>query len=175
MSEVVVFRLSDIEKLEGYLHSLIRSRKYVVMCIGNVLRRDDGVGPYIGNKLLDYGLQDVVINCEMCPENYIGKLLSIDVDLVLMIDAIFDERYNVGTVLLTKLPTAVEDIIPVTTHTIPLNYLVNIVKTFRPSVEFYLLGIVVQDLRFGEGLSPGVHQVAEKLIKILKKVLSEHG
>ncbi|RLE56601.1 MAG: hypothetical protein DRJ40_04125 [Thermoprotei archaeon] len=175
LTGVMVFRLSDVEKLEGYLRSLIRGKKYIVMCVGNVLRRDDGVGSYVGSKLLDYGLQDVVINCEMCPENYIGKLLSIDVDLVLVIDALLDERYSVGTVIVTKLPTAVEDLIPVTTHTIPLNYLVNVVKMFKSDTEFYLLGIVVRDLEFGEGLSPEVHQVAEKLIKVLKKVLSEHG
>ncbi len=62
------------------------SGRVVIACIGNELRGDDGVGPFISRLLHGSELVQVV-NCGETPENYLGVIVRYNPDRVIVIDA----------------------------------------------------------------------------------------
>ena len=59
------------------------------MGIGNELKYDDGVGPYIISKLNNLNLKDnvLLINAQTVPENFTGKIRKENPSNIILIDA----------------------------------------------------------------------------------------
>jgi hydrogenase 3 maturation protease len=62
------------------------SGRVVIACIGNELRGDDGVGPFVGG-LITEGESLHVVDCGETPENYLGVIARFKPEKVLIIDA----------------------------------------------------------------------------------------
>jgi hydrogenase 3 maturation protease len=60
--------------------------RVVVACVGNQLRGDDGVGPFVASLLISTDRVRVV-DCGETPENYLGVISSHRPDRVLIVDA----------------------------------------------------------------------------------------
>jgi hydrogenase 3 maturation protease len=62
------------------------SGRVVIACIGNEMRGDDGVGPFVAG-LITEGEALHVVNCGETPENYLGVIAGFRPEKVLIIDA----------------------------------------------------------------------------------------
>lgn len=146
------------EKLTALLSQT--NRKILFVGIGNLLRQDDGAGVYISTRIRETDLIKV-ITPEVSIENYIGKINSIDHDILVLIDCVDMNR-----------PAGSFDLIPVeqvkdltfNTHNISLKKLS---EFFRK--EVLILAIQPESIAFGENLSYIVHAACNKIIEIINQ------
>jgi len=134
--------------------------------LGNVHRRDDGVGPYVISRLEEIcrpgrGLK--LLSChQLAPE--LADELN-EAGLVVLVDATL--RPVEAGVEWVRLPTG-EDQTPPLTHSLAPSFLAALVGALygrRP--EFWLVGIQGEDFGFGQELSPLVRKRAEGVIQEL--------
>lgn len=126
--------------------------------VGNVLKKDDGVGVYIARKISQgNGIGSLVV--EMGIENYIGKINTIDPDILIIIDAC-DFGRKPGFVRLAM----VSDMKETTTNTHNIS-LVKLSDFFNMPV--YILGIQPADISFGEGMCREVNDKAERVVHMI--------
>ena len=107
-----------LKKLEELLSRTDRSILFVG--IGNVLRKDDGAGVYISNRIRKGGNVDT-LTVEASIENYIGKINSLNPGILVLIDCM-DTGAAPGSAIL--LP--VEQVMDITFNTHNIRYLMRI-------------------------------------------------
>ena len=141
-------------------------KKILFIGIGNILKMDDGVGVYISRKVKN---RDSVssLTVETSIENYIGKITSLNPDILVLIDCV-DIKSAAGTHKLLSL-NQIQDI-TFNTHNISLRRLAD----FFP-MPVYILGIQPEKIDFGENMSYLVKNVADKIIKQINKQEVHHG
>jgi hydrogenase 3 maturation protease len=137
---------------------LQKDKKILFVGIGNVLKTDDGVGVYISSGIIRTSLR-LALTVEVSIENYIGKINSIDPDILVLIDCV-DMNSIPGTFKLMPI-SQIKDL-TFNTHNISL-------KRFRDffKMPVYLLGIQPEKINFGENMSYLVKKEAKKIIKII--------
>ncbi len=64
----------------------ILSGRVVIACIGNSMRGDDGVGPYVASLIKETD-RIKVIDCGETPENFLGTIARHQPDKLVIIDA----------------------------------------------------------------------------------------
>lgn len=145
---------------------LQKDKKKLFVGIGNLLRTDDGVGVYISKRIRT---NDSILSLtvEASIENYIGKINSLNPDILILIDCL-DMKAITGTFKLLSLKQ-IQDM-TFNTHNI----------SFRRLSEFFtmpvfVLGIQPEKIDFGENLSYLVKKVADKIIKQINKKEVHHG
>jgi hydrogenase 3 maturation protease len=126
--------------------------------VGNVLRKDDGVGVYISRRIVERP-HIQVLTVEVSIENYIGKIQSMHPGEIIMIDCM-DLGEKAGAFRLMEL-SQLEDM-TFNTHNISLGRW----RDFFP-FPAWVLGIQPQDLGFGEHLSAPVQDTARMLLKTI--------
>lgn len=139
-----------------------------MICVGNTMRSDDGVGPYIASYLNDSKLLSV-IDAGYNPENFIEEVAGLKPGRIVIIDAA-DFGGKAGE---TKVIS--EGDIPessLSTHAIPLSVIYHILKEDTAS-EIKFIGIQPKDVRHGECLSPEVKAAADKIIAKIKKEFTD--
>jgi len=134
--------------------------KHMVICIGNELRGDDGVGIYIGRRLRD------AITTEF-PEDCIHRIRDERPDTILFIDAV-DFGGEPGSVIFSELK---ETQSAISTHRIPLSLLMRILEEDGIKPRAYILGVQPRSIGLGDGLSPEVKSSADTLLSILSRLL----
>lgn len=145
------------------------NKRIVIMGVGNRMRGDDAIGCLISDDLKnENGL--TVIDCGSAPENYIDKVIFLKPDQVIIIDAcnfksepgrfkLFSEK---------QIDKIYQNLI--STHNLPLNLTVTMIKKQLPC-EIQLLGIQPQQIIFGKGLSPKLEKAKQKIVKYLKNLI----
>ncbi|MDD4879290.1 MAG: hydrogenase maturation peptidase HycI [Candidatus Omnitrophica bacterium] len=139
----------------------------VIICVGNTLRSDDGVGPYIASYLKNTG-KLAVLDAGYNPENFIEKAAGLRPGRIVIIDAA-DFGGEPGETRIIS-----ERDIPETslsTHAIPLKVVYHILKEDTGS-EIRFIGIQPKEVSHGECLSPEVKAAADNLISKIKKEFS---
>jgi len=136
------------------------NNKILFVGIGNVLKKDDGVGVYITRHLKN-GPRHQSLTVEVSIENYIGKINSLNPDLLVLIDCM-DLQGQPGTWDLL----AAERISGCTTNTHNIS-LDRVTELFDPPA--HILGIQPLDITLGEGLSEGVLATANMLIRTINR------
>jgi hydrogenase maturation protease HycI len=126
--------------------------------IGNVLRKDDGVGVYMSRKIRETE-RISVLTVEVSIENYIGKINRINPEILILIDCL-DLGQPPGTCRLLSLDKIVDQTF--NTHNISLNRLGDF---FRMKV--WVLGIQPQSVDFGEHLSEPVKETADRIVQAM--------
>ena len=124
--------------------------------VGNVLRRDDGVGVVISRQIIERpGILSLTV--EVSIENYIGKINSLEPHELVLIDCMDLGRAPGNFRLL-----ALEDLEDITfnTHNISLGRLGDFFQ--YPS---YVLGVQPASLEFGESLSPPVADAVKTIVE----------
>ena len=143
----------DLKKL------LIQKDKRILFVgIGNVLKTDDGVGVFISSGIKNTSSISA-ITVEVSLENYIGKINSIDPDILVLIDCV-DLKSAPGTFKLMNI-NKLHDL-TFNTHNISLR---RVSEFFKMPV--YLLGIQPEKVNFGETMSSPVKEEADKIINII--------
>jgi len=147
--------------------------KIVIAGIGNPIRRDDFVGVKIVQDL-ESKVSDKVslLECETVPENFMQEIVDINPSHVLLVDAAILGLKPGETRLV--FPEQVTNFPAITTHVLPLRIFCEYI-TKMTEAKIGLLLIEPENTEFGEGLTPTVQAVAEKVVVVLQKLLRKTG
>lgn len=141
-------------------------KRILFVGIGNVLKKDDGAGVYISSRIKTR--ENIsALTVEVSIENYIGKINSLNPDILILIDCA-DMGEKAGTVRLFTLQEMSD--LTFNTHNISLKKLAGFFKA-----ETFLLGIQPMDLGFGENISYLVRGVSNEIINQINKPEVSHG
>lgn len=143
-----------------------KDKKILFVGIGNVLRSDDGVGVYISRRIKDHdNISSITVETGI--ENYIGKINSINPDLLILVDCA-EISSSPGDCRLLKAGQIEDNTF--NTHNISLQ---RVTEFFRMPV--YLLAIQPEKVDFGEKLSYIVKIKADDILKKINKKEVHHG
>ncbi|TXT56808.1 MAG: Hydrogenase 3 maturation protease [Candidatus Thorarchaeota archaeon] len=154
--------------IESQLNQFVQgTKKVAILGIGNDLRTDDGLGPYIVENLSIDDPNVLIENVGSVPEAFARPLAEFGAERIIMVDAA-DMRKPVGHIeLVTKDRIGG---IAISTHSMPLSLLMMYLEQ-ETGGQAILLGIQPQNIQFGEGLTPKIYEVAEETLKLLIRVL----
>jgi hydrogenase 3 maturation protease len=131
------------------------AKRILFVGIGNVLKKDDGVGVYISEKIRETK-HTGTLTAEVSIENYIGKINRLNPDFLVLIDCMnFNQRPGTWKLL----PVDRIRAHALHTHNISLK---QVSELFRMPV--WVLGIQPRTTSFGESLSPEVWRTADRII-----------
>jgi hydrogenase 3 maturation protease len=138
----------------------------VVFTVGNSLRGDDGAGPLLAELLEATPAAGwTVINGEASPENHTHRVRALRPDRVLIVDAA-DMQLAAGEVRRLDENCVAEHFL-MTTHAIPLNFLIASLKETIPEIMF--LGVQPQATGFCAAMSQAVRiavgMIHQKLVR----------
>ncbi|MDP4224134.1 MAG: hydrogenase maturation protease [Bacteroidota bacterium] len=132
-----------------------KNKKILFVGIGNILKMDDGVGVYISSNIKSTSLISA-LTVEVSLENYIGKINSLNPDVLVLIDCA-EMDSSPGTSKLLQI-SQVRDF-TFNTHNISLKRFNDFFK-----MPVFLLGIQPEKVKFGENISYLVKEEANKII-----------
>lgn len=138
-----------------------------VLTVGNRLRGDDAVGPQIADALASTASLRV-FDAGLSPENYLGPVIELRPEAVLVVDACdFGGRPGEYRLCpreeLERLSGAF-----VSTHTLPLTLTVTMLEQqLDTRIEF--LAIQPGTLEFGTGLSEPLAAVLPELVELVRR------
>lgn len=127
--------------------------RVVVVGVGNELRGDDGVGAYVARKVKKRN----VINAEIAPENFVGKIKKMRPGRIVIVDALdFGGRPGEIRVVDARKTTGLR----FSTHALPLSFFCE----YFEGIEVQLVGIQPKRREFGSRMSREVRKAAERII-----------
>ena len=141
--------------------------KTVFVGVGNTLRGDDGLGPFMVELLKERGVSSC-INAGEVPENYFGNIVRENPDTVVIIDAV-QLFYEPGAYRVLSEEEILET--GFSTHTLsPVLFM----RRLREVIDgdIFLLGIQPLHIEFGEGLSHEVEQSLHELVRMIVEACS---
>ncbi|MHA1436859.1 MAG: hydrogenase maturation protease [Promethearchaeota archaeon] len=186
------------ELFEKLLERLINANKVVFMGIGEEKLTDDAVGVYIVTELLDYSNERFLfINAGIDPMSRIDDVVSYNPSHLVIIDTC-SMNSEPGTVAIIERENIFE-YIPISTHTIPIHIVIDLLIEKLPKLQSFMIGIVPEslegftklklykeneftleerskniDLPFFElNLTPTIKNVADQLVRILIKLIEK--
>ncbi|MFH1782967.1 MAG: hydrogenase 3 maturation endopeptidase HyCI [Candidatus Omnitrophota bacterium] len=136
--------------------------KVVILCLGNLDRGDDGVGPVIAAKLSGKTSHEV-INAGMTPENFTGPVTKLNPDTIIIIDTVMFDGAP-GDYKIFKGDDLREG--KISTHDVSPKLLIEYLKS-STKAEIYILGIKPKSNNIGEPLSPEVEKSIDEIVKLL--------
>ena len=144
--------------------------KLIILGVGNELKSDDGVGPFIIKNLMAENIESdrlLLIDSGTVPENFTGKIRKENPSHVIIVDACLmgcrpgdirivdkDDFTNIG----------------ISTHSMSLSYFV---KYLERDTDFKIIfvGIEPETMDWGENPTENVEKTAYDFIKIIKGIL----
>jgi len=136
----------------------------VIITVGNTLRADDGVGPYLGS-LIASTEQLKIINAGYTPENIIDQVVELNPVKIIFIDAA-DFQGQPGEARVID-----QEHIPETslsTHAVPLKVVYHLL-VHDTGAEAVLIGIQPKSLERKEELSPEVKATADAIASYMNR------
>ena len=142
----------------------------VIITIGNTLRADDGVGPYIG-PLITQTKQLKIINAGYTPENVIEQVIALHPAKIIFIDAadfqgapgearVIDQEY---------IPDA-----SLSTHAVPLKVVYHLLL-HDTAAQAVMIGIQPKSIEHKEALSPEVKAIADAIVKYINRISGDQA
>lgn len=136
----------------------------VILTVGNTLRSDDGLGPFIASEL-ESNHKLVIIDAGSNPENVIDDITKLNPKNILIIDAA-DFRAKPGVVRLIDKESIPETTL--STHTISLRVIAEILsQDTRAQIKF--LGVQAKSFELGKGMCNEVKSAASEIVKEIKR------
>ena len=136
----------------------------VVITVGNILRTDDGLGPFIGSRVKSR--EDLkVINAKNRPENIIDEVISYKPSRIIIIDAA-DFEGKPGQIKLIDKECISKTTL--STHMIPLPVITSILENDTGASVFFI-GVQPKNVILGEHLSFEVEESAWEIIKLIEE------
>lgn len=137
----------------------------LVITVGNGMMGDDGAGALLAQLMQQAPVAGwEVINGGSAPENILHQIREIAPSRVLVIDAA-DMDLPAGSIRRIQ-DDKVEDPFLLTTHALPLTYLIEALREFVPQVD--LLGIQPEVVAFGYPISDSVKDAVNLVYEGLK-------
>ncbi len=145
------------------LESLLRTigPKFVLLGVGNPCRGDDGAGPELLRRLRNK-TSATLLDCEEAPENYLGEIVRIQPETVLVIDAV-----NLGTEAgaVALLEEDSFQSVGWSTHHGSLRALIQYIKA-NTQADVYVLGIQPKSTEWGGAITPDVSRTLDLLQRL---------
>jgi hydrogenase maturation protease len=145
------------------LKEFIKNKKVVFVGIGNTLRGDDWVGCYFVEELSKKIKNDKIsfINAGLCLENYLSKIVKLNPEVVIFVDA-YRGEVEQPYLLLNK-----DEIQNLTfsTHNISLVTIIEFLEKDLTDTQFYVLAIKPQSLKIQEGISEETKKLVDTMIE----------
>jgi len=136
-----------------------------MLCIGNIERGDDGLGPSFA-KMLKGKVSYEVIDAGVAPENQTGVIARLKPDTIVIVDAVYFEGEPGDIKIFSEEELGSGKI---STHDVSPKLLIEYLKE-STGAAIYILGIKPQSNKFGRGLSPSVEKTLERLAKQLENL-----
>ncbi|MEA3307113.1 MAG: hydrogenase 3 maturation endopeptidase HyCI [Elusimicrobiota bacterium] len=145
-------------KLEG---------RTLLVTIGNSFRGDDGVGPFIGEKIQSKRENIKVINAESTPENIVFDAVAFKPNKIIVIDAanFGGETGEIRIIPLEK----VAQYSALSTHNFPLHITFGIILK-DTGASLTIVAVQGKKMDYEEKLSPEVETSALNLIDYFNKI-----
>ena len=137
--------------------------KVCILCIGNIERGDDGLGPHLGRLLKDKSPYEI-IDAGVAPENQTGVIARLKPDTIVIVDAVYFEGEPGDIKIFSGEELGSGKI---STHDVSPKLLIEYLKE-STGAAVYILGIKPQSNKLGQGLSPCVKNTLERLAKQLE-------
>jgi hydrogenase 3 maturation protease len=150
----------DLPLLESLAHW--RGSKVVILGVGNTLRGDDAVGPWVCERLSGR-VSARVIDAGAVPENYIGRVLEASPDVLFVVDAV-DFGGRPGQIRVCA-PDEIHRF-TFSTHALSLHLSIDLIRRER-KCEVRVIGIQTSRTKLGDGLSPAMREAAGTLADTL--------
>jgi hydrogenase 3 maturation protease len=140
--------------------------RVVIACIGNELRGDDGVGPFIAGILKPTD-RVAVVNCGETPENYLGVIAGYRPEHVVIIDAAYfgGEPGEVRVVKKSEIAGG-----GASTHDAILTLFAEYIEA-QTGAEAFFVAIQPQTSQVGNVLSPPVEAAARELASAINQLI----
>lgn len=147
----------------------ILSNKFLIICMGNEFRGDDGVGIYIYKKLKEFGIKNI-LNVGNALENFFGVIARYKPETILFIDGVY-AGLKPGEVIFTEIEN-IHEIFLASTHKIPIKLLIKYLNSLSIYPKSYILGIQISDIGFGSKMSKNVKNSSQKILEIFFSILN---
>lgn len=157
-----------MQNIELFLKEILKTR-VAVLGVGSDLRGDDGVGPYLSEKLALLNNDSFLsINGDLVPENFTQDLRKFQPKNVIIIDAAFMEKMAGEVEIIT-----INEVTGVSfsSHSMPLSVLGKYLSKEIDS-NVFILGIQAERVDFGSDISEKVKEAADNIYEIIKKEIS---
>ena len=141
----------------------LQDSQTIILGIGNSLKGDDGVGPYVCKQLQYSKVSAEIIDAGTVPENYIQAIVKKAPTNLLIIDAM-DFGAKAGTIELFK-PEQLSSY-AISTHTLSPRLFVDILSR-QIKANVYFIGIQSAQTHLGQSISGRVKEAAQLLSRIL--------
>jgi hydrogenase 3 maturation protease len=139
----------------------------VVLTVGNTMMADDGAGPCLAQKMIDNAIDGwLVIDGGTIPEDNIHILRRIKPKFLILVDAA-EMAEKAGTVRIID-PEMIADMFIMSTHSLPLNFLIDELKQFILRVEF--VGIQPAIVAFSFPMTEMVEEGVEEVYQTIKQL-----
>ena len=146
--------------------------KKLVLTVGNEMMGDDAAGPMLARMLERLPLHGwEVLDGGSAPENYVHKIREMAPEQVLIVDAA-DMELSVGEISRID-REQISSLFLVTTHSLPLSYLIESIGEFVPCVD--MIGIQPGTVAFGYPVSAQVKSAVERVYCWLQENLDGRG
>lgn len=158
---------------EAIFKDLICSDYYLV-CVGTELRSDDAAGLRLCEFLASRGFpKERIIMCEFGLENCMTVIEEFSVENALIIDAaLITEQEETPNYFIASLDSIDDTAVLVTTHSIPVKFVVELLRKEELLKNVWVLGIVARNLSLGEEISAEVQETINYLADLIIKTLS---
>ena len=144
--------------------------KLIVLGVGNELKSDDGVGPYIVKQLKEENIENnglLFIDAKTVPENFTGKIRKENPTHLIIVDACLMGS-NPGDMKIVDKNDFAN--IGISTHSMSLSFFVRYLEK-DTDIEIMFVGIEPETMDWGERPTPEVEKSANEFIESLKEIV----
>jgi hydrogenase 3 maturation protease len=145
--------------------------KLVILGVGNELKCDDGIGPYIIKRLQEQIVENkdrlLFIDAQTVPENFTGKIRKENPTHLIIVDACLMGG-EPGDMKIVDNDDFAQ--IGISTHSMSLAFFV---KYLKQDTDFQIIfvGIEPESMDFADRPTPKVEDAANDFIKVLKEII----
>ena len=144
--------------------------KLIVLGVGNELKSDDGIGPFIIKQLQFENIENkklILIDGKTVPENFTGKIRKEKPTHLIIIDACLMNSNPGDMQIVDRYDFAS---IGISTHSMSLSFFV---KYLEKDTDFGIIfvGIEPETMDWGEKPTPKVEKAADEFIETLKEII----
>lgn len=144
--------------------------KLIVLGVGNELKSDDGVGPFIIRKLQEENIENnnlLLIDAGTVPENFTGKIRKEDPTHLIIVDACLMDS-NPGDMKIVDKNEFAN--IGISTHSMSLSFFVRYLEK-DTEIRIIFVGIEPETMDWGAKPTPKVEKSANEFIETLKEIV----
>ena len=154
-------QLSDF--LEGF-------EKLIVLGVGNELKCDDGVGPYIIKKLKKEDIENdklLFIDSQTVPENFTGKIRKEKPSHLIIVDACLMDEEPGEMKIVNRYDFAN---IGISTHSMSLSFFVKFLEK-DSDIRISFVGIEPESMDYADKPTEVVEKSANDFVNVLKGII----